>query len=395
MKILHLSLGLACVSACAETEESIGTLVYEDGPRHSWASPLAQHGRAEALLARDQAGRLALVRLDDGEIVTRFEVGELAGVPDASAFVRDDGSLSHLALLSHDEDEQAGRLRFVPSSSSGFARAVDVAEVQGRTRTLALDGGALLMQEDIGQRWSFAPTGGGFQKTTPCPMPASIIASESRDSHAAVLAFAWSADGEPVLLDAKLTNAAWQCELFALTTADTLSESARVAMVPGIGNVLVDAKKSGLRLGRLGGTEVGPLDSAELGAERIEQVEPWSLSGRRGVVVLTSRPAAVTLLALEPEDGGRLAIVETASVLLPFVTESSLFSRELVVSEDRVFVATASGLVGFELALSPVVGLHQAASLASFADLRGPLVAVPRLPAAYQPTRGDDQSQND
>ncbi len=395
MKLLHLSLGLACASACAETEESIGTLVHEDGPRSAWTSSLAEHGRAEGLLARDREGRLALVRLDDGEVVTRFDVGDLTGVPDASAFVRDDGSLSHLALLAHDEDEQAGRLRFVPSSPKGFARGVDVADVQGRTRVLALAGGALLMQEDLGQRWSFARTSGGFQETTACPMPTSIIASDSGDSHAAVLAFAWSADAEPVLVDARLTNDAWQCDMFPLSTAGPLSESARVALVPGIGQVLVDAKKSGLRLGRVGGSAVGPLVSADLGAERIEQVEPWVLSGRSGVAVLTSRPAAVTVLAIDRDTGPGLAIVEAATVLLPFVTESSSFSRELVVSEDRVFVATASGLVGFELALSPVIALHQLASWPSFADLRGPLVAVPRLPAAYQPIGERDQSKGD
>jgi len=394
MKFLHLSLGLACVSACAETEESIGTLVHEDGPRSAWTSSLAEHGRAEALLGRDPGGRLALVRLDDGEVVTRFALGDLDGVPDASAFVRADGSLSHLALLSHDAEEQAGRLRLVPSSAEGFARGVEVAEVQGRTRTLALAGGALLMQDDIGQRWSFASAGGGFQQTKACPMPASIIASDSSDSHAAVLAFSWS-DDVPVLIDARLANDAWQCDAFPLTTSDALTPTARVALAPSIGRVVVDGEKSGLRVALLAGTEVGPASVSEIGAERIEQAEPWALSDKSGVVVLTSRPAAVTVLALERGEAASLAITGAATVLLPFVTESPCFSRELVVSEDRVLVATESGVVGFELAVSTEVALHQVALPASVVELRGPLVAVPELPLVYEPSAGRDQSRGD
>ncbi|MBL8744383.1 MAG: hypothetical protein JNK04_24920 [Myxococcales bacterium] len=394
-KLLHLSLGLACVSACAETEESIGTLVHEDGPRHSWTSSIVDSTRAQALLGRDPGGRLALVRLDDGEVVTRFSLGALDGVPDASAFVRDDGSLSHLALLAHDAEEQGGRLRFASASPEGFARPVSVAALNGVTRTLALEGGALVMQDDLGERWSFAQKDGVFATTTACPKPASILAHDSSPSHAAVLAFAWSAEAEPVLVDATLTNAEWRCDVFPLTGAGSLSPSARAALVPELGAVIVDGDPSGLRVALAGGSEVGPFVSSDLRALRVEQVEPFRLEGRSGVVVLTSRPAAVTALTLERGVGGELTIAESVSVLLPFVVESPWFSRELALTHDRLFIATDGGLVGFALMLAPTLDLEQIALPESLAELRGPLVPVPILPVGYLPAVDHDHSRSD
>jgi len=382
IKKIHLTLGLALAFvACVEVEESIGTLVHEDGPRGAWEGPLQQDTRAVALVGRDEAGAIAVVRVDDGEVVTRFASAELTGLTDVSAAFDADGALSHLALLSHDEEDQFGVLGFASASEGGFGPRIEGAEYQGQTRVLALPEGALVMQDDIGQRWSFARLGETTYASTTCPMPASIFGLRTDSGSLKVRAFAWDADEHPTLVEGSLLGGKWHCQLGTITTEGPLSRSARVALVKGIGPVVVDATKAHMRVATLSDVELGPFRASAFYGERIEHVEPWALEDSAGLVVLATNPTAVSVLSLREEADSRLTIVEQATVLLPAVTESTWFSRELVVTKDRVFVATSSGLIGFELGLSPTLGLHPLELPQSLRALRGPLVALPALPS--------------
>lgn len=388
---------MALSSSCID-EPEVGTLVHEDTARPrrgalergaEQEAPVANDG---TLVARGPDGRVYLVDVATG--ARRWALGSPSDNALDLSVLAKGGTLAQVVTLALDEEQISGRLVVRPFSGAAFARPKDLGQYEGFVRTLATKRGAVVFQEDLGQRWILARSDGAWTPSKSCPIPRSILDVIEREDETRIVALARSADDEAVWVEATVGDTGVR-ECVVELVAAPLSSSARAVRLAEVGDVVADVRDGLLQLGLLDAEGDVSLASTDLETERIEVAIPWrirapsSTSGgasSTAIVVVTSAPPAVVVVEVISTDDDGVAIGAIASAGLRGEVEPawSFFRRNVAIVSGQLFVASDAGLDSFVLdpdswTLEPVLLDDDVAAL------RGPIASAPSLAHARRP----------
>ncbi len=365
----------ALLSACQA--ESIGTLVFEDGvrpnePLQLMSEPAFFLGQVGARIVRVDASALSI--RDEADFT---EVSEEAAVVDAAAFE----SKHALVMLSKGE-EQLGEVFSLDLGHDALGAPKRLARYGGEVRLLALPFGALVLQREDGTRWSLARFDKDAVPSVPCPIPQSILSISSPSYEQSKVEAVALSEGTLVRLDVDVSIAGQQCTQTELGQPPPISDSVRAVRFELAGfDAAVDVRGGALAVAPL---ELGAagFTSTLVAAERIEDVAAFEQDDRQAVLVLSDGPPSLTLLELGRNEG-TLEVVDVvtqplaAADAVGALTHADFgFRRLLALVQSRLFVATRTGTLGFDVSLSPEVGLTAIELPAEVAALRAPLTVI-------------------
>jgi len=283
------------------------------------------------------------------------------------------GSPGGVAVLGFDEDETGATVWL-----SGAGGVRELGTFSGALAAATLPFGCLVFSSAEGERWAFAKREGGFAKSVPCPRPNSVRAVAIGEGAATVEGVGLDADGALSSIAAKIEGGVLtSCEVTPLEV--TGSEDARlVELASPTVRALVDLQAGQLLVTPLDGMRGGEPIRVEATSQHLEQVVGVpTQDGATLVVALVSSPTFVHVLRVEPSgDGVGLSLASNALVPLP--GEAARAERVpgtgLVVSGDRIFVATSAGLSVFTYDAT----VSRVDSVTERAELAGPLALVSR-----------------
>ncbi|NUP11106.1 MAG: hypothetical protein HOW73_34100 [Polyangiaceae bacterium] len=368
MAVVVSSMVAGCVG-----DPKLGTLVHEDTARPP-AISLERAPAMDTLAARGADGRVHFIDVPTYGFVGAVSPPEGEGPLDMSAWVDDDGSFS-LALLARDEEEQSGTLalRAYDPPLSIFVRPRLLGTFEGSTNVLSVDRGAVVFQEDLGQRWILARSDGQWLPSKPCPIPTSLLRVVPTEDGLEVTALARSADDEPVVVHAVITDeGVVTCEQELVATP--LSPSARAVSL-GEGDVVFDVADGSLVMGELG----EQLLPVAFETDHIETAVAYDSDGATFVAVLSSSPSRIGLVTIGQSPDGETVALEVRSHDVNGTIEpaNAFFSRSVAFVSDRLFVATRERLEAFDLSEDDVLAPIELPPLMQ--KLRAPLTALPVL----------------
>ncbi len=366
----------ALLSACQETD-SIGTLVFEDGvrpnePLQLMSEPAFFLGHDGARVVRVDASTLSI---SDGADFS--EISEEAEVVDAAAFE----SKHALVMLSKGE-EQLGEVFSLDLGHEALGAPKRLARYGGEVRLLALPFGALVLQREDGTRWSLARFDKDAVPSVPCPIPQSILSISSPSYEQATVEAVALSEGTLVRLDVDVSSSGIRCTQSELALPPPISDSVRAVRFELAGfDAAVDVRGGALAVAPLEPGAAG-FTSTLIAAERVEDVATFEQDGRQAVLVLSDGPPSLTLLELVRNES-TLEVVDLVHRPLGSheakgtLTQANFgFRRLLALLENRLFVATRTGTLGFDVSLSPEVGLTALELPAEVAALRAPLTVL-------------------
>lgn len=319
-----------------------------------------------SVVAFDPAGRLRF-----------FDATSLSGgvalspPPQGGPLAFDTAPSGHVAVLARDEEEQSSELTVWPRAGAVFGRPILRSRYEGETYVAAFPGGALVFQDDMGQRWHVA-TAGRFVPSLPCPIPRSVLAVDPAEGGGFLARALASEQGVLERIEVAFDESRLQsCDRAPVVAGFPPSESARGTVVPGLGDVIADLSSGTLSVGVIGAEAYAqvPFPSSSL-----EAVSAFAeLEGDRprvGLVALGAAPASLVVVALDAE--GRLEASASAPLEGEPSPASRFPSRALAVADARVFVAAGASLQSFDIEAEPLA-LRRIELPASIAALRAPL----------------------
>lgn len=300
---------------------------------------------APMLVAFAADGALALVDPSTGHEMHRTTPLPIARGSDV-AF---DATGEALFVLSVSREEEGGEIIRFPLEAPPFyvGAGSHVGWIDGVARFDLLEQGLLTFEENIGARWKLTPRDGTPTVSVSCPRPSSIVVRPSGGgAYLTALSAPDVAGSMTSLVKLRVSSTGLgPCELFPLEDAPA---SPRLVEIRDGRDVVLGVDAGRIVAAQVRGTRLGGPRPTDIEAETVESVLSLEAASH-AALVLSAGPPRLSIVgfgdetSIDPHAGSMIELGASIE------HEERFFSREMIVVGRRVFVATADGVLAFDL----------------------------------------------